>query len=577
MRLYAGSSKNFIEDTVHNQIAEKLKTAFFQYYRYHPSPAEVNSWRNSLRAVSQSFQMASLDDHGVILEYQLPLTSKRLDCLVCGQDRGGQDNAVIIELKQWEKCDAALDDACVTTWVGGAEREMLHPSAQVGQYHRYLVDAHTAFYEGPSPIQLASCAYLHNYHPENGDILFADIFRPILAEHPTFTGDDVVPLKGFLVDRLGGGMGLPVLARIEKSKYRPSKKLMDHVGNIIKGKSEYVLLDEQLVVYKKVLASARAGFHDRKKTAIIVRGGPGTGKSVIAINLMSDLLLQGYNAHYATGSRAFTGTMKKIIGSRGSVQFRYFNSYGEAEPNLIDVLIADEAHRIRVTSNNRRTPREKRSSKAQVQELLDVAKVAVFLVDDNQVVRPDEIGSAGYIRSHAEANNCRVSEYKLEAQFRCAGSDGFVNWVNNTLGIERTANVLWDQGDEFDFRIMDTPEELEKAIRSRAGQGFSARMTAGFCWPWSKPNRDGTLINDVVIGNYVRPWNAKPDAGRLARGIPKPRCGRTILAASSKSVVFTRHRGSSLITSALSSDWISRIASTGNRGWAISQSPLIRP
>ena len=94
---------------------------------------------------------------------------------------------------------------------------------------------------------------------------------------------------------------------------------MAHVGNIIKGKPEYILLDEQHVVYDKVLSCSKEGFHNKQKTVIIIKGGPGTGKSVIAINLMSDLLSKEYNAHYATGSRAFTETLRRIIGSRGAV------------------------------------------------------------------------------------------------------------------------------------------------------------------------------------------------------------------------------------------------------------------
>lgn len=520
MRLYSGLSSHFIRDTVHNQIGEKLKEAFFHYYRYQPSPGEVNSWRNSLRAVSQVFDLAGFQDQGVILEYQLPLTSKRLDCLVCGKDGAGKDNAVIVELKQWECCGEASGENLVTTWVGGAQREILHPSAQVRQYQRYLEDSHTAFYDAVHPIHVSSCAYLHNYHPKDGDVIFSDPFRILLQEAPAFTADDVDPLKNYLVDRLHGGDGLPVLRRIEESKYRPSKKLMDHVGNMIKGKSEYVLLDEQFVVYNKVLACAREGFHDRRKTVLIVKGGPGTGKSVIAINLMSDLLLAGYNAHYATGSRAFTETLRKVIGPRGEVQFKYFNSYGEAQPNEIDVLICDESHRIRETSNSRFTPRKRRRNKPQVQELLAVAKVGVFFIDDKQAVRPNEIGSVSHIRKQASGNNCRIFEYELEAQYRCAGSDGFVNWVNNTLGIQRTANVLWNCNDAFDFRIFDSPEALEAAIRMKATEGHRARLTAGFCWPWSKPKNNGTLVEDVRIGEYHHPWNAKPGTGRLAPGIP---------------------------------------------------------
>lgn len=521
MRLYAGMSQNFIHDTVHNQIAGMLSDAFIKHFRYRPSPNEVNSWRNSLRAVSSVFELAHLDDHGVILEFQLPLTSRRLDCLVCGKDSHARDSAVIIELKQWDRCGRAAGDNLVSTWVGGAERDILHPSAQVGQYHQYLVDNHTAFHEGPAPVQLKSCAYLHNYFSEEEDPLLDDSFNSLLQQFPTFTADDVSLLKEFLISGLSGGAGQPVLRKIEESKYRPSKKLMEHVSNVIKGRNEYVLLDEQYVVYNKVLTCSKEGFHDRRKTVVIVKGGPGTGKSVIAINLMSDLLARRFNAHYATGSKAFTETLRKIIGVRGSSQFKYFNSYAQAQSNEIDVLVCDEAHRIRKTSNSRFTPRVQKSNKPQIQEILDAAKVCVFFIDDKQVVRPDEIGSSDFIKAQALKNNCRIFEYELEAQFRCAGCDGFVNWINNTLDIERTANIIWEGDESFEFRIFQSPQALEDAIREKARIGNTARMTAGFCWPWSEPQNDGSLVEDVQIGGYNRPWNAKPDARRLAAGIPK--------------------------------------------------------
>jgi DUF2075 family protein/phage repressor protein C with HTH and peptisase S24 domain len=112
-------------------------------------------------------------------------------------------------------------------------------------------------------------------------------------------------------------------------------------------------------------------------------------------------------------------------------------------------------------------------------------------------------------------------EYELEAQFRCNGSDAFVSWINNTLGIRRTAHVIWDQHEEFDFKIFSSPLELENAIRNKVARGFTGRVTAGFCWDWSLPNEDGTLKDDVIVGDYKRPWDAKPEAKRLAPGIPK--------------------------------------------------------
>ena len=471
--------------------------------------------------MSGVLQYGNLLDHGVMLEYQLPLTSRRLDFMVTGKGHGNSDNAVIVELKQWEKCGAADGENEVATFVGGASREVLHPSAQVGRYRMYLSDTHTAFHEGDNPVSLAACAYLHNYPYDSEDVLYDRKFDSVLKSNPIFTMDDAPELMGYLQERLHAGQGMDVLKRVEESKYRPSRKLMDHVGQVINGNSRYVLLDEQVVAYDKVRALAKKGFHDRRKTAIIIKGGPGTGKSVIAIKLMADLLLSGYNAHYATGSRAFTETLRKIIGSRGAVQFKYFNSYPAAQPDEIDVLIADESHRIRKTSNNRFMAAVERSNLAQIEELVRAAKVCVFLIDDVQVVRPDEIGSVEYIRQHAQAMNCNVFEYELEAQFRCSGSDAFVNWIDNTLGIRRTANVLWEGNESFDFKIFDSPQEVDEAIRKKAADGNTARMTAGFCWEWSRPKPDGTLVEDVVIGEYRRPWNAKPEAARLARGIPK--------------------------------------------------------
>lgn len=520
MRLYSGTSEQFVQDTIQNQIAEKLRQSFFRHFHYYPSPSEINSWKNSLRALTLVFMNAGLKDHGVLLEYQLPSTSKRLDCMVTGRDERGEEQAVIIELKQWDRCEESNGENEVVTWVGGTKRDVLHPSAQVGFYQMYLQDTHTAFYEDDC-VHLSSCAYLHNYHYDENDVIFAPKFQHLLRKFPIFTADDVDKLTHFLKSKLSKGNGIDILRKIENSKYRPSKKLMEHVGNTIKGKKEYVLLDNQRVVYDKVFALAREGVHDKRKHVVIVKGGPGTGKSVIALNLLADLSLAGYNTHYATGSRAFTETLRAIIGRRGSVQFKYFNSYTKAQYNEVDVLICDEAHRIRKTSNSRFTKKENRSNIPQIAEIINAAKVSVFFIDDNQVVRPDEIGSTAYIAKYALDNGCQVYIEELDAQFRCNGSEGFINWINNTLGIRQTANVLWDINDPFEFKIFDSPFELERAIREKAKQGYSARLTAGFCWPWSDPKADGTLHNDVVIGDFQRPWNAKPDATRLAPSIPK--------------------------------------------------------
>lgn len=523
MRLYAGMSNSFIDDTVRNQIARKLSDAFFRYYGYPPGGSEVAAWGNSLRAMAQVVQLADLTDHGVVVEYELPSSSRRLDFMICGRDALEHDRAVIVELKQWSHCDASDADGLVTTWVGGKHREVLHPAVQVGQYQQYLVDTHSAFHgehEGNSAVRLDACSYLHNYEIRPDDVLMAPKFEESITRCPVFGADAVDDLTGFLQGRLAAGQGAPVLARVEQSKYRPSRKLMDHIAGTIDGHSPWVLLDEQVVVFEKIRAAVMQAVEHGRNQVILVRGGPGTGKSVLAINLLARCLGEGRTAHYATGSRAFTKTLWKLVGSRSRALFKYFHNYQVAAPGEIDVLICDEAHRIRETSNSRYTPKARRSTEPQIVEILRASKVAVFFIDDHQTVRPKEIGSSAYIRQAAATQRREIAEFELEVQFRCAGSAGFVNWVNNTLGVERTANQIWTGAEAFEFRIFPSPESMEAAIRQKAKSGSTARMTAGYCWDWSEPKPDGTLVADVVVGPWRRPWNARPDAGRLAKGIP---------------------------------------------------------
>lgn len=467
------------------------------------------------------FSRAGLTNQGVMLEFQLPLTSKRVDCLLCGYGSDGTPTAVAIELKQWETCEESAGDHEVTTYVGGGNRDVLHPSVQVHRYAQFLRDNHEACHADPDPVRVAACAYLHNYFCRQGDPLLADKFAIARQEAPLFAADDVDDFVAFVTEHVGHGDGLEVLRRLEENRYRASKKLMEHVATVIQDKPEYTLLDEQLVAFDTVLTAARRGVHDRRKQVIIVKGGPGTGKSVLAVNLVSRLLAEHYSTHYVTGSKAFTETLRKVIGPRGQELFTYTNGYVTVEPDSTDVLVTDEAHRIRDVSSNRFTPADKKSGLKQVEELIRAARVSVFLIDDHQVVRPGEIGSAAYIKAYAQGCQCVVHELELDAQFRCNGSDAFVRWTNTLLGIESDEAFQWNDAHGFDFRVVSSPDELEGLIKAKVDEGHTGRLVAGFCWPWSSPNKDGMLVDDVTLGAFRRPWNAKPDAGRLAADIPK--------------------------------------------------------
>lgn len=519
-QLYAGPTTDFLEQATHNRIAETLRAAFLDEQGFAPSSSEERSWRNSLRALANAIGFAKLHDHGILLEYRLPLTSKRIDALLTGTDATGRQRAVIVELKQWDHVEASPVPECVGVRYSGRIKDALHPSAQARQYREYLVDTHSAFHDGN--VGLAACSFLHDFAYDQASELLADHHVDLLGLYPLFPGDRVQDFASWLDERLGSGHGLPVLQQIREGRYQPHKRLLDHTAAMIRQEPTYVLLDEQRVVYNAVLAKIDECLDLGTKAAFIVRGGPGTGKSVLALNLLADLAAAGRSVDHATGSRSFTETVRKVVGSRAAQQFKYFNSYLNVDPDTLDVLVCDESHRIRRHSWNRFTKKQAEDpDRPQVDELLAAARVSVFFLDDLQAVRREEIGRADDIEQAAAERGIEVFDHELATQFRCGGSDGFVRWVEQTLGIRRTANKLWSGDPNFDFDLVDSVEELDALIRARHEEGHAARLVAGYCWPWSDPTAEGELVSDVRVGDWARPWNAKPDAGRLAPGIPK--------------------------------------------------------
>lgn len=384
---------------------------------------------------------------------------------------------------------------------------------------RYLQDVHTAFSEGS--VKLSACSYLHNMAFAPSSSIFDVRFGTLLRQFPAYAGDQAGDLAEYLGSRLSSGDGGPVLDQVLKGRYHPHKRLLQHTARVIRREPVFTLLDEQQVAFNDIVGRMRDRQRTLEQTVFLIRGGPGTGKSVIAVNLLAELSHQGLVTKHATGSKAFTENLRKFVGPRAAAQFGYFNGFATADPQTFDAIICDEAHRIRESSNSRFTPAAQRSTQPQVEELMRAAKVTVFFIDDLQVVRPGEVGSSELILDAASRLGIPVVEHELETFFRCGGSEAFVGWVENTLDLRPTPHVLWDPSEEFDFDVVDSPMELEALIRSRAASGATARLTAGFCWRWSDPLPDGRLVRDVIVGEWSMPWNAKPDAGKLGIGIPK--------------------------------------------------------
>jgi len=206
MYLYQGAVKEFIRDAQLNQLADKISAAFTHEKGYHAGKGEVNSWRNSLQQMSNVFTLAELGPQGVLVELQLPLTSKRLDVMVAGKRRSTSveqptDNAIIIELKQWSHVDeSGMNEHVAVAFAGGSPKDTLHPSAQVHRYEQFLRDMSELFASGE--VGLSSLAFLHNLDRTSiGALpLYDPKFSDLLRSSPIYAQDQIEELARHLTE-----------------------------------------------------------------------------------------------------------------------------------------------------------------------------------------------------------------------------------------------------------------------------------------------------------------------------------------------------------------------------------------
>ena len=518
MALLRSSVAGMESQLTSGSVVENLMSRLVATTGRRPSEGEVRSWRASLPILVSDLVSAGLSHVEVLVEYQLPLTSKRVDAVLAGVDpKTGRDSYVLVELKQWHNADRFENSDALVHLDAYGSRPVLHPIEQVASYADYLYDYLPAL--ASDDAKVVSCAYLHNATRMTVADLFDYRNRP---ESALFTGDQKSDFHRFLTEHLdSSNTGLGAADRLLSMRSAPSRQLLAVAADEIQQREQFVLLAEQRAAYELVMHEVSQGHRSDHKTVVVITGGPGSGKSVIALSLMGELARQGRTVLHATGSRSFTQTLRVVAG-RGSTRvksmFKYFNSFMEAEPNSLDVLILDEAHRIRETSVNRYTRKHLRTGRPQIDELMSAARVPVFLLDQHQVVRPGELGTVEEIRNYAADKGFSVREVSLDEQFRCGGSAAYISWVKRLLGLIPGGPMNWEPDGAFAVSMAGSPEELESFLEGKAKDGFGARMTAGYCWPWSDPDKDGRLVPDVQVGNWSRPWNLKSD--RAVGGAP---------------------------------------------------------
>ena len=506
MIVYEATKGEFIDSVFSGSITDEIYDIYQQKIGK-SGISQIRSWENSMQYMYRILEDSEIpDDCGVAIEFTIPTTSKRIDFILTGLNQFNDDSVIIIELKQWDSAKKVEGkDGIVKTVLGGGLRETTHPSYQVWSYAALIKNFNQTVDD--DEIELYPCAYLHNYDFTENDDLTDDIYEPYFSEAPLYGKRDALKLRNFIKKYIRYGDNSNILYRIDNGKIRPSKKLQDTLSSMLDGNEEFVMIDEQKIAYELAVKMARESYIDDKKRVLIVEGGPGTGKSVVAINLLVDLINDELNSVYVTKNSAPRNVFfEKLKGGKRSLNylknlFRGSGSFTQSESNEFDAIITDEAHRL-----NKKSGLFSNLGENQVKEIINAARFSVFFIDKHQRISLKDYGSIEAINEFCEFFDAKVEHIKLASQFRCNGSDGYLSWLNDVLEIEETAN--FDGFDfEYDFRVVGSPSELRDMIFEKNKERNSARLLAGYCWNWIKEGKNDSNVHDIVIDDFSMSWN----------------------------------------------------------------------
>ncbi len=459
MLVYSSTKQQFIDDVRANVISDIITNEVARKMNRNSPRGEIVSWENSLR-----FMMSVLLDEaippsaGVAVEYNIPLTNRRVDFILTGKNHQRNDAAVIVELKQWQSVEVTNKDAIVRTQLGGAVRETNHPSYQAWSYAALIEDYNETVRS--ESISLLPCAYLHNM--KQADAINDPFYENHTERAPVFISPDALKLSKFLSQHIKFGDSNHIMYRIEHGVIKPSKNLADALVSMMQGNAEFLMIDEQKLVYETAIDLAHKAT-DRNKQCLVVKGGPGTGKSVVAINLLVELTNRGMMTQYVSRNSAPREVFKKkLTGTRKKTHidnlFKGSGSYTDTEPNTFHALIVDEAHRL-----NEKSGMYQNLGESQIKELISASRFSVFFIDEAQRVTLKDVGTVEEIKRRAHECGADIQELELASQFRCNGSDGYLAWLDHALQIRTTANT--DLNDiDYDLQVFDNPCAMREAI-----------------------------------------------------------------------------------------------------------------
>ena len=505
MIVYSGIKNEFLIAVEQDSIAKEIEENIYNKMHKKTAQNEFRSWENSLEYMYKVLNDNAIPENsGIAIEYNIPQTSKRVDFIISGYGENQSSNVVIIELKQWDKVETVEgQDALVKVYMNGTLCKVVHPSYQAWSYAAMIYDYNQNVQLGN--IVLHPCAYMHNYRKNNPEKLEQKQYEEYVKDAPVFARGEVLKLREFIKKFIKNGDDEQLLYDIDNGKIKPSKSLQNSIKSMIEGNQEFIMLDEQKVVYEEILETALKCILDQKKRTVIVKGGPGTGKTVVAINLLAKLTNEGLFAQYTSKNSAPRNVYVKKLAEHKKTSinnmFKGAGAYVDAEENIVDVVICDEAHRL-----NDKSGMFHNLGENQIKEIIHASLCSVFFIDESQRVTLSDIGTVSEIMKWANELDSEVQEMELISQFRCNGSDGYLAWLDDVLEIRDTAN--FDMKDiDYDIRIMDSPNEVRDLIIERNRSRNQSRILAGYCWAWLKEGQNNSDVHDIKTGDFEMSWN----------------------------------------------------------------------
>lgn len=194
--------------------------------------------------------------------------------------------------------------------------------------------------------------------------------------------------------------------------------------------------------------------------------------------------------------------------------FKGASAFVNAEENIYDAIICDEAHRL-MKNSGRFFP----ESESQIRDVIRSAKCSIFFIDEYQKICLSDYGSIDRIHEEAVQAGAEIEEMELQSQFRCNGSDGYLKWIENILEMEENANSD-DMGMDYDFRVVDSPNEMFALIERQNRKNDRSRVVAGYCWDWISSGKRNKDVYDIKIEEFgfEKSWNIPTGTWAIDKG-----------------------------------------------------------